>query len=195
MRFFGIACLAACLAGAACPPAAAQSDNAVVVPPAPPIVATPPATLPPQAASPPPSQVETTPSGLVQTPTPPANADSGTGTASTAAPDDSLPPQLPSSWVSEKTADLGVLNKVDGSTSSVAIPVGGQANIGDLTVSVMACVTRPPDQIPDAAIFVAAQSAAADNGTPAYRGWMVRSAPGAAVVGDASETFRVIGCS
>jgi hypothetical protein len=28
-----------------------------------------------------------------------------------------------------------------------------------------------------------------------YKGWMVRSTPGATVVGDAGETFRVVDCS
>jgi hypothetical protein len=93
------------------------------------------------------------------------------------------------------TAKLGVLDKVDGSTSEVAIQVGGQTGIGDLTVSVLACVTRPVGQIPDAAIFLAVQGNGAGPDGAVYRGWMIRSAPGAAVVGDASETLRVISCS
>jgi hypothetical protein len=94
-----------------------------------------------------------------------------------------------------KTAELGVLDKIDGSVTTITIPVGGQANLGDLQISVLACVTRPPDEIPDAAIFLAAQSATDHSQPPLYRGWIIRSAPGAAVVGDASETFRVITCS
>jgi len=159
-------------------PAFGQSDGTIAVPPAPPIIAspvtpqivTPPSTLPPATA--------------------PTNQD--TGTAAAPPPDDSLPPQPPDSWVPGKAAQLGVLNKVDGSVSSITIPVGGQNQIGDLTVSVLACVIRPADEIPDAAVFIAATGAGA--AAPIYRGWMVRSMPGAAVVGDASETFRVISC-
>jgi hypothetical protein len=176
-------------------PALAQPDNAVAVPPAPPLVAAPPTSLPP-----PPPVSAAPPPGLVQTPTPPANQDSGQdssqdngGTA--APPDQTVPPPLPSTWLPGKSAQIGILNKVDGSISSAVIPVGGQAAIGDLTISVLACVTRPADQIPDAAIFISAQTTSSDSGAPIYRGWMVRSAPGAAVVGDASEMFRVIGCS
>jgi hypothetical protein len=88
-----------------------------------------------------------------------------------------------------------VLDKVDGSTSEVSIPVGGQQNVGDLQVSVLACVTRPPGQLPDTAIFLSVQNPAQGADTPLYRGWMVRSMPGAAVVGDASEIFRVVACS
>jgi len=171
-------------------PGAAQPVNSIAVPPAPPLVASPPTSLPP----PPPASANPAP-GLVQTPLPPANQDSGAAASATAAPDDALPPQLDSSWLPGKTAAIGVLNKVDGSISNINVPVGGQTTIGDLSVNVLACVLRPPDQIPDAAIFISAASTAAGTDGPIYRGWMVRSTPGAAVVGDASETFRVIGCS
>jgi hypothetical protein len=90
---------------------------------------------------------------------------------------------------------LGLLNKVDGSTSQLSIPVGAQNTVGDLQVSVLACATRPPAQISDDAVFLAVQPADGSAQVPLYRGWMVRSAPGATVVGDAGETFRVIGCS
>jgi hypothetical protein len=129
---------------------------------------------------------------LVQTPAPPAstdpNADNGQPAAAPAAPP-------ANNWVPGTTAKLGVLNKIDGSVTEISVAVGGQANAGDLRVSVLACVTRPPGEIPDAAIFLAAAAAADNAGAPVYRGWIVRSAPGAAVAGDASETFRVIDCS
>lgn len=105
------------------------------------------------------------------------------------------PPQPANDWVPGKTAILGVLNKVDGSTSTLTIPVGGQATAGDLTVSVQACVSRPPGQLPDAAIFLTLQPNDAQSGPPVYRGWMVRSTPGATDAGNAGQAFRVITCS
>jgi hypothetical protein len=90
---------------------------------------------------------------------------------------------------------LGVLNEVDGSTSQVSVPVGGQpAKTGDVLVSVQACATRPPQELPDTAVFLTVQPADGGNAAPLYRGWMLRSAPGAAVVGNAAESFRVISC-
>jgi hypothetical protein len=89
---------------------------------------------------------------------------------------------------------LGLLNEVDGSTAQVSIPVGGQSTVGDLQVSVQACASRPVGQLPDDTVFLTVKSADGD-ATPLYRGWIVRSAPGATVVGNAAETFRVIGCS
>jgi hypothetical protein len=167
-----------------------QGGSAIAVPPAPPIMAAPlaaPATpTPPAAAAPP---------GLVQTPVPPASATQATapntdnGTASTA------PAAPPNNWVPGTSAKIRVLNKVDGSVTDLSIPVGGQSTAGDLQLSVLACVQRPPGQIPDSAIFLSIQSIADASAAPSYRGWMVRSVPAAAVVGNASETFRVISCS
>jgi hypothetical protein len=62
-------------------------------------------------------------------------------------------------------------------------------------VNVLACDSRPAGELPDDAIFVSIQPVVQSDGGPIFRGWMLRSLPGAAVVGDASETFRVAGCS
>jgi hypothetical protein len=187
MRRIVLAGLLAGLAG----PAQAQDNSVVVVPPAPPIASAP--------AQTPAVQTPTTipPPGLVQTTMPPVTPDnSAPATANidtgTPPPPDAAPPPPP--WAMGKTATLGVLDKVDGGTSQVTIPVGGQAAVGDLQVTVLACASRPAGQIPDTAIYLSAQASGAA-GAPLYHGWMLRSAPGAAVVGDASETFRVIDCS
>jgi hypothetical protein len=179
-------------------PAWAQSVPTVAVPPAPaltPAPATP--TAPPAPAAP-------TPPGLGQTPA--ANGGSalgqsapGTATGAAPAPATPVPPDaaavIPNTWLPAGGAILGVLNKVEGSTKKITIPAGGQATVGDLVVSVQTCLTRPPDALPDAAVFLAVQPAGDDSGAAGFRGWMIRSAPGATVVGDAGETFRLIGCS
>jgi hypothetical protein len=187
--------LAGLLAGLAGGPAMTQDNSVVVVPPAPPIASAPAAPAPivqTPSATPPPGLVQTTMPPVTPDNTAPAvNADTGAATA-VPAPPDAAPPPPP--WAMGKVATLGVLDKVDGGTSQVTIPVGGQAAVGDLQVNVLACATRPAGQIPDTAIYLSAQANGAA-GAPLYHGWMLRSAPGAAVVGDASETFRVINCS
>jgi hypothetical protein len=204
MRF----CAAVVLSFAIFPLARAQAQTNVVVPPPPPLVAAPSAPVAPVApvaptppdslpvtppdslsALPPDAAVTPPPAGTAQ---PPISPVAGTGTTP-AAPD--AVPVIPNTWNPQKTATIGVLDKVDGSTATVNIPVGGQQTIGDLAVSVLACVIRPPDQVPDAAVFLATQPVTPGAATPLYRGWMVRSSPGATEVGDAGETFRVIGCS
>jgi hypothetical protein len=196
MRRLRTAALAVLLA-----PAAWAQDQTTVVPPAPPIVSAPLAPTAPVAPA------ATPPPGLVQTPAPPAasappdNTDTGqtattdTGQATTNAP---APPEVApvpdNTWLPGKTATIGVLDEVDGGATQLDIPVGGQAKAGDLQISVQSCVTRPAADIPDTAIYITVQAATGAT-APLFRGWMVRSTPGATVVGDAGETFRVIGCS
>lgn len=151
-----------------------------------------PGTLPTQAPSNP-TVPETATPGVPAGTAPGATAT--TGAPAAPPPPDALP-VIPNDWVPGTKVTLGVLNEVDGGTSEVSIPVGGQSQIGDLQVSVQACDTRPPTELPDAAIFLTVtQEAGGNAGATLYRGWMLRSQPGATVVGDSSETFRVVGCS
>jgi hypothetical protein len=177
--------LIALLAVLAAPAAWAQTNSTVAIPPAPAIVAAPAS----QPSAPDNQGAAPQPPGLTQSPAPapaaPNPAVTSPGTV----------PVAPNTWVPGSTATLGVLDKVDGSTSQVSIPVGGMQNVGDLQVSVQACVNRPAGQLPDVAIFLSVQNPTDGSTAPLYRGWMVRSTPGAAVVGDASETFRVINCT
>jgi hypothetical protein len=184
------------------PGASGSSDSdAIAVPPAPPIVAAPPAAIEPipVPAAPPPGLVPATPpadidTGATQAQTPADNS-GGQGQAQNQSTAPDIVPVPPNTWLPGKTAQIGVLDKIDGSVSQLSIPVGGQFVVGDLQVSVQACVTRPPDQVPDAAVFLALQNTQNASAPPDYRGWLVRSAPGAAIAGDAGETFRIIGCS
>ena len=184
---------------------AQNGGSEIVIPPAPPLT--------PEAPSPPPIQPapQQPPPRLVQMPlpppgdegttpaapsaVPPSNAATPPGnTAALPAPPDVVPTQ-PNNWTPGTTAVLGVLNKVDGSTSQLSLNVGGQAQTtGDLSVSVQACSSRPAGQIPDIAVFLTV-SPTQDAAAPLYHGWMLRSVPGATFVGNAGQTFRVIGCS
>ncbi len=179
--------------------AAAPAWAQTVIPPAPPVVAAPPAA--PAPATPPPSA--STPTQIGQTPasgfddgsSQPAPATTDQSTLVTAPPPATTAPAIPNTWLPGTSATLGVLNKVDGTSSQVTIAVGGHAVIGDLTVSVLACATRPPTQVPDAAIFLTTAPTAPQNTAPAFRGWLISSMPGATVAGDAGEVFRVVSCA
>jgi len=179
--------------------AQSQPEPTIAVPPAPAIMATPSATpLPSPPASPP--AASPAPPGLVQTPLPPpastTDNNTDTGAAPAATPQAAAtPPPEQNAWMPGTTAKLRVLDKVDGGVSDLTIPVGGQATAGDLQISVLACALRPPGQIPDSAIFLSIAPAGDSTAAPSYRGWMVRSVPAASVVGNASETFRVVNCS
>lgn len=204
-------------------PGGQSQQPAIAVAPPPAVVAQPAAPAPvakPNLVAPPPGLVETPlpPPDASQSAIP-ANADNGgsqtmqlqavspsappaasptapaPGSIAAPPPVNDVPPTPDNVWVPGKTATLGVLNKVEGSTQTITIPVGGQTTVGDLTVSVQACVVRPPKALPDAAVFVTLQPKDDSSGSPVYRGWMVRSAPGATDAGNADEAFRVINCS
>lgn len=111
-------------------------------------------------------------------------------------PNSDVAPAADNSWLYGHTAELGVLDKVDGSTEIITVPVGGQTTAGDLTVSVQACVTRPPGELPNAAVYLTLQTTKADaSSAPIYQGWIVKSEPGAAISENADEAFRIINCS
>ncbi len=103
--------------------------------------------------------------------------------------------QAENKWINEPVAVLGTLNPENGTVSSVVVPVGANFTKGKLRVAVQACVIRPPGAIPDAAVFLTVTEARGPGSRgPLFRGWLVRSEPGAAVVADSSLTFRVINC-
>lgn len=113
------------------------------------------------------------------------------------------PQQIKPIWDPRQVAILDVLDKADGAVSRVSAPVGSSFTEGRLKVTIGACVVRPDDMAPDAAIYMTVKamgSASRDPGDAAareaslFRGWLIRSEPGATVVGDGSVTFRVIGC-
>jgi len=191
---------------------AQNGGSVIVIPPAPPLTpeAPPPAPVQPPPQLPPPGLVQSVPLPEGNDTTPPASAVPAPATtpgeqattpaapataATTQPPPPDIAPAPPNNWTPGTTAVLGVLNKVDGSTTQLSLPVGSQAQTaGDLSVSAQACMIRPAGQTPDAAVFVTV-TPAQQEGTPLYRGWMLRSAPGATFVGNAGQTFRVIGCS
>ncbi len=170
----------------------ANLGPAVNVPPPPPIAAAP---SPSATNSPAPTaEPSPPPPGLVETPVPPADtAASQPNDVTQSVPDTA--PQQPNNWVSGQTATLGMLDKVDGAVSTLSIPVGQSHDTGSLRVHVLACATRPPDAAPDTAIFVSVHNLKADESAqPLFRGWLLKSDPGAAIVADATDMFRVVGC-
>lgn len=187
MRFLGIfLALSGSIAFAQSVPAAPQPVQ--VVPSAPVLV-------PEQ------SQPDTTASAPIPSPAdqlstqsvdqPDANAGSAAATANVPL----VAPPLPDVWQSAGSAVIGVLDRVDGGTKLLTIPVGGQAQSGDLQISVQACEIRPPNAVPDAAVFLTLTMMNDHGAPPLFRGWIVRSAPGAALAGNAGQSLRIINCT
>ena len=104
-------------------------------------------------------------------------------------------------WRPRGGAVLDMLDKEDGAVTRLSVPVGSGFARGKLRIRVGACVVRPKTAAPDAAVYLTVRRIAgaakreAASGQPIFAGWLIRSEPGAVVVGDATVTFRVIGCS
>jgi hypothetical protein len=175
---------------------AQNGDSEIFIPPAPPLTPEAPSVPAPAqpAAQPPP--------GLVQGAPPMAGASTAPDSpgvppvsAATQPPPPDIAPAQTNTWTPGTAAVLGVLDKVDGSTAQLQLTVGAQPKIvGDLSVSVQACLSRPAGQIPDVAVFLTV-APVQQGAPPLYSGWMLRSAPGATFAGNAGQTFRVIACS
>ncbi|HEX7390084.1 MAG TPA: DUF2155 domain-containing protein [Acidiphilium sp.] len=192
----------------------------LAVPEAPPVASVPQALPAPDLPPPqvPGQTLNPPPPGLTPTPLPQPQVGAGQGSsqdeaAGSSSPTSnaaaSQPAQVKPVWLPRGGAILDVLDKEDGAITRMSVPAGSSFTSGKLRIKVGACVVRPADQPPDAAVYLvvkptdgtgqsAAQPAASDSAAtdaPLFRGWLIRSEPGAVVVGDATVTFRVIGCS
>lgn len=177
----------------------AAGGPVVAVPEGPPVSSAPSSAVPDGALPAP----DLPPSAVV--PSGPAGAVGGDGQAAPSAIPAGPPAQVKPIWVSQPVAVLDVLDKADGAVTRISAPVGSSFTQGQLRVAVGACEIRPPDMPPDAAVYVSVSTidgggakadakAGAKAAAPLFRGWLIRSEPGATVVGDAAVTFRLIGC-
>lgn len=70
------------------------------------------------------------------------------------------------------------LDKVVARVSTVEAPVGETVHVGTLSIIVRTCVTRPPEETPESAVFLDVWEV--KPGEPAaevFRGWMFASSP------------------
>jgi hypothetical protein len=105
------------------------------------------------------------------------------------------PVAAPSQWVSEQQGQLTVLDKIYGSATTVSAKVGTPFTVRFLTVTVLACWSRPPTLPSDAAAFLqVTDTHAAPGSPPEFRGWIFRAEPALSSMNDPVTDISVDGC-
>lgn len=105
------------------------------------------------------------------------------------------PVAAPSQWVAAQQAQLTVLDKIYGSSTTVSAKVGVPFTVRFLTVTVLACWVRPPTLPPDTAVFLQVTDLHAASGSPPeFRGWIFQAEPALSGMNDPATDISVDGC-
>jgi hypothetical protein len=98
-------------------------------------------------------------------------------------------------WVPQGVAELQALDKVTARVSTLRVPVNAPVRFGSLTINVEACYARPPDEVPDSAVYMRiTDSRGPSASVPAFQGWMFANAPGVHMLEHPVYDIRVIEC-
>lgn len=98
-------------------------------------------------------------------------------------------------WVAKQQAELIVLDKIYGSAKTVTAAVGVPFSVRFLTITVLACWTRPPNLPPDAAVFLQVVNTHAPAGSsPKFRGWIFMAEPALSGMADSATDVSVRSC-
>jgi hypothetical protein len=100
---------------------------------------------------------------------------------------------VPGGWVKMGSATLQALDKVNAVEKTLVLKVGDTARFASLDIAVRGCFVRPPDKPADATAFLVIRDQRAE--TPAFNGWMVRSAPYMSMMAHPLYDVRIAGCS
>jgi hypothetical protein len=99
----------------------------------------------------------------------------------------------PNVWVPASVAKLQALDKVNAQATELTIKAGQSATFGSLTITVKACVIRPPDQPADAAAYLDVTDSHPD--APGFDGWMLEDEPSVSMMQHPIYDLRVTGCT
>ncbi len=90
---------------------------------------------------------------------------------------------------------LRALDKVSTRDTVLKAPVGRAVEFGRLTIVARRCVTRPPEETPESAVFLDIDKAGpAGLREPVFKGWMFASSPDLSAMEDAVYDVWVLAC-
>lgn len=101
----------------------------------------------------------------------------------------------PGGWIKMGTATLQALDKVNAEEKTLVVKVGDSGHFDSLDIAVQGCYVRPSDRPADATAFLVIRDQHSDSDKPAFRGWMVRSAPYMSMMAHPLYDVQVAGCS
>lgn len=104
-----------------------------------------------------------------------------------------VPVEKPNLWLPAGAAKLSVLDKVNAQATTLTVKVGQSATFASMTVTVKACMIRPPDQPPDASAFLSVTDSHPDS--PGFDGWMLQNEPSVSMMQSPIYDIRVTGCA
>jgi hypothetical protein len=96
------------------------------------------------------------------------------------------------SWQPRAAAELQALDKIDNRLATLNVPVGQSIQFEQLTITVRACMVRPPDQPADAASYL--QIVDSRPGAPGFHGWMLGAEPSVSMLQHPDFDVRLVAC-
>lgn len=130
---------------------------------------------------------------IVATPLPPPDVQGAEPNTEVPPAAMSRPASFPNVWQQRQGATIQALDKINARHAELTLRLGVPVKFHALTIMLKGCVVRPPDQPADAAAFLSVTDTG-DN-SPAFNGWMVRSAPAVSMLQHPVYDLRVTGCT
>jgi hypothetical protein len=98
-------------------------------------------------------------------------------------------------WRPQRIAELQALDKVTARVTTLRATLNQPERFGSLIITVRACFSRPPDEVPDASAWMEiTDSRAPANGAAVFRGWMIANAPGVNMLQHPVYDIRIMEC-
>jgi hypothetical protein len=95
-------------------------------------------------------------------------------------------------WLPRTTAELQVLDKVSAHATPLTLKVGQAADNASLSITLRACMVRPPDREQDSAAYLDIQDSRP--GAPGFHGWMFSNEPSLSMLEHPIYDVRLVSC-
>ncbi len=102
------------------------------------------------------------------------------------------PPAPVPSWLARTQGDLRALDKVSAGVTPFTLHIGQSVNYGSLTITLRACLVRPPNQPADSSAFLDITDSR--NAAASFHGWMFSDEPEVSMLEHPVYDVRLSGC-